>query len=150
MIILDTRNPFAILTVLAIVIAVAFGFWSFISSSEKFADINYQKDLWSEKEPNSYSYSIFNGCMFVQKSEAVVLLGKTVFRKVDEDGHKINGNVKLEDLFSTVDRAQAHAHTIEVNYSKTYGYPESIKVDWNKNIMDDECFYVVKNFKDLG
>ncbi|MCF6193783.1 MAG: hypothetical protein L3J46_05565 [Kangiellaceae bacterium] len=105
MIILDTRNPFAILTVLAIVIAVAFGFWSFISSSEKLANINYQKNLWSKKEPSSYSYSIFNGCMFVQTSEAVVLLGKTVFRDVDEEGHKLNGNVKVEDLFSTIDKA---------------------------------------------
>ena len=150
MVILDTRSPFAILTVLSVMIAVAFGFWSFISSSERYSNINYQKELWAKNEPSSYSYSIFNGCMFVQQSEVVVLFGKTIFRENNEEGHEVNGNVKILNLFSTVDKAQAQAHSIEVEYNEAFGYPERIRVDWNKDIMDDECFYVVKNFKHLG
>ena len=72
MVILDTKSPFAILTTLSVMIAVAFTYWTFISSAGEIENIKYQKELWKEKEPSSYFYSVYNGCMFVQKSEVIV------------------------------------------------------------------------------
>ncbi len=150
MVILDTKSPFAILLTLTIMIAVAFTYWTFISSAEKFANIKYQKELWKEKEPSSYSYSVYNGCMIVQKSEAIVLFGDRVFRKPDLDGKFLVGEVDIDELFSTIDKAQAQAHSIEVKYNADYGYPESIQVDWSETTLDDECFFVVEDFENLG
>lgn len=150
MVILDTKSPFAILTMLSVMIAVAFTYWTFISSAGDFENIKYQKELWKEKEPSSYSYSIYNGCMFVQKSEVIVLFGDRVFRKPDSDGKFLVGEVDIDELFSTIDKAQTQAHSIKVKYNAEHGYPENIQVDWNETTLDDECFYVVEDFEHLG
>jgi len=150
MVILDTKSPFAILTTLSVMIAVAFTYWTFISSAGDFENIKYQKELWKEKEPSSYSYSIYNGCMFVQKSEVIVLFGDRVFRKPDSDGKFLVGEVDIDELFSTIDKAQTQAHSMEVKYNADYGYPESIQVEWSETTLDDGRFFEVEDFEHLG
>jgi hypothetical protein len=36
---------------------------------------------------------------------------------------------------------------MEIKYHPKFGFPEVIEIDWNKDIMDDECFYEISEFK---
>ncbi|MEO8450280.1 MAG: DUF6174 domain-containing protein [Gemmatimonadota bacterium] len=54
----------------------------------------------------------------------------------------------VEGLFTTVEAAiQQHAHSLTVRYNRTYGYPESISIDWNPKAVDDEIAYAVTDFQ---
>ena len=89
-----------------------------------------------------YSYIAREGCMCVASSKVLVVNGVTLFEKIDGYDNKL----VIDDIFAAANKGLFEAASMEINDHFTYGFPESIKLDWRKDIFDDECFYEISDF----
>ena len=58
--------------------------------------------------------------------------------------------ISIDDLFDIVSRASLEAYSVNTKYDDVFNYPRLIKIDWNKDRVDDECFYQITEFSPLG
>ncbi|GMM86927.1 DUF6174 domain-containing protein [Pseudoalteromonas sp. MTN2-4] len=144
--IFDTRKPMSVLFVLGTAIVIILSFWGvgfqFIKGDiRKTLDRNFES--WKEKEPFSYSYKVQNGCMLIFSSNVLVIDGIALFEHENEHDFEIT----IYEMFNIAKKGITQAASIELKYDSMYFFPTSIKVDWDKDIHDDECFYYISNFK---
>ncbi|MCG9737632.1 DUF6174 domain-containing protein [Shewanella insulae] len=144
--IFDTRKPISVIFVLGTVMVIVFSFWGigyqFFNGETKQALVR-NFELWKGKEPFSYSYKIDSGCMLVMSSNVLVVDGVAFYEHVNEH----NFEITIDDIFKKALKGVTQAASIELKYHPNYFFPSSVKVDWNRDIYDDECFYSVSNFK---
>jgi hypothetical protein len=50
-------------------------------------------------------------------------------------------------LFKAANKGLFEAARIKITYHPKYAFPQVIEVDWRKDVIDDECFYEVSEFK---
>ncbi|MFD2164790.1 DUF6174 domain-containing protein [Thalassotalea euphylliae] len=146
--IFDNRNPISIIFILvtAIVFIHAFGFAGLQSFNNQNKQAIVSKfETWKRNEPYSYSYKVDSGCMSALSSNVLVVDGVALFEQTSEYELELT----IEDIFKQAIKGAAQAASMEVNYHSKYAYPLSIKVDWSKDVTDDECFYSVSNFKEI-
>jgi hypothetical protein len=144
--IFDTRKPMSVLFVLGTAIVIILSFWGvgfqFIKGDiRKTLDRNFES--WKEKEPISYSYKVQSGCMLASSSNVLVIDGFALFEHENEHDFEIT----IDEMFNKAKKGITQAASIELKYDSMYFFPTSIKVDWDKDIYDDECFYYISNFK---
>ena len=60
------------------------------------------------------------------------------------------GPVLVDDLFEQVRDANLRAYKVETEYHPYFGFPTNINADWEKDVIDDECFIQVTEFKVLN
>jgi len=148
--IFDSRNPYSVIFVLGITVIILLGGWFIGDASsravfveEQVSLIKSNQKIWDESEPASYSYSIWYGCMLSDISNVKITDGIKSF------GEKEKG-ITIDDLFKVALKIVSKASSYQFKYNNNFGYPEHIKVDWNSETYDDECFYQVQDFSVSG
>ncbi|MGX5174330.1 DUF6174 domain-containing protein [Aliikangiella sp. IMCC44653] len=128
-------------------IAMSAVYYAFSYNTRTYGDIEVQKQIWDQTKPQNYSYTIFNGCMFVQKSEVMVIFGKVNIKPPEEgEPEGSRSGLVIENLFEKLEKAMSAAE-LSVDYHRLYGFPTKISVDWSAGAVDDECFYSVSDFE---
>jgi hypothetical protein len=56
------------------------------------------------------------------------------------------GYSTVDQLFSLINSAQ-HAAVLRTHYDPAYGFPDSVYIDWNVQVADDEILYLTRNLK---
>jgi len=144
--IFDPRNPYSVFFVLGTIIVLIFSFWGVgyqSVNSQAHEKIERQLDIWQQHEPERYSYIAKEGCMYVAGSKVLVVNGVALFEKLGEYEHEI----VIDDLFKAANKGLFEAAKMEIKYHPKFGFPEVIEIDWNKDIIDDECFFEISEFK---
>jgi hypothetical protein len=134
---------------------------SLIACSGPAARSEYETNLakWQDKAVGDYTYRISIGCFCPYMGQmpltVVVHDGKAVSMKT-ADGSNPAQNAEsyrqvdtIDKLFGILAGAQASADEVKVSYDPTYGYPQSIAIDYIKNAVDDETSYQVSGFEVL-
>jgi hypothetical protein len=144
--IFDTRNPYAVFFILGTVIVLLFSFWGIkyqSVNSQAHDKLAHNLTTWLQGEPEKYSYVVRQGCMFVASSKVLVVNGVALFEKVDE----YDSELVISDVFKAANKGLFEAARIKITYHPKYAFPQVIEVDWRKDVIDDECFYEVSEFK---
>ncbi len=106
-------------------------------------DLETARELWATRGSENYSIRQERVCFCAgpRSWRADVESGKLV--AVHADGSD-GGVVELEsartvaDVFDLVERAQAEAAEIHVEFDPVFGFAREFYVDWNRGIADDE------------
>jgi len=100
---------------------------------------------WIETRPTNISYKMTQGCMFTISYYVDEIEKETYFESVKN--YPLKYQKRIDDLFKVIQKATVEAYSLDVKYNDMYGYPELISIDWKYEVYDDECFYMVENFK---
>lgn len=120
------------------------------------------QEKWDALQDEDYSFDLSISCFCIQSSYGpvtVVVKGDTVnallnvntgLDLIDETDSTLvfakwkNLYPSIDGLFEVVESAiDDNADKLEVSYDETFGYPNSIDIDWYKNAVDDEIGYTV-------
>ncbi|MEN3158684.1 DUF6174 domain-containing protein [Alkalimonas sp. NCh-2] len=144
----DLRNPFVVLIVLGSLIILIYSSWGIYAVSERSRELNqYEqyRDYWQSLNLRDYAYVIEEGCMFGSITSATVSSGEHNFVKYENQ--LFGGSTTIDDLFDQAEQAIKESHKLELRFNKDFRFPEKMRVDWSKDIIDDECFYEVTEFR---
>ena len=144
----DLRNPFVALIVLGSLIILIYSSWGIYAVSERsrqFDQFEQYRAHWQSLNLQNYAYVIEEGCMLSSTTSASVQKGEHFFEPFEKQ--HFGGQATIAYLFYQTERAIKEAHQLELRYNSDYGFPEEIRVDWSKDIIDDECSYRVTEFK---
>lgn len=145
---MDSRNP---ITIAAIIILTIFllGTWLISHLDEsykvKLSELALSKQLWEQVQPVSYHYTSTYGCMMLLSYKIEHEKGRDFEFPIGQT--PANESLKIDDFFAQAEKAIRLSHSAEVKYHPYFGFPELIDVDWNKDIIDDECFYKISEFE---
>ncbi|MDP5144041.1 DUF6174 domain-containing protein [Rheinheimera baltica] len=144
----DLRNPFVALIVLGSLIILIYSSWGIsavLERSRQLDQFEQYRAYWRSQNLQNYSYVVEDGCMFGSTTSANVSSGKHNF--ITFENQSFGGNATIEDLFNEAEKAIKEAHQLDLRFNNQYGFPEAMRVDWSKDIIDDECSYEVTEFK---
>jgi len=111
--------------------------------------------LWSRRAIVNYHFTITRFCECIPESAGPVVVqvldGEVLTRRY------LTGTAvdpQYDDLFRTVpglfdtirEAIAAPAAAVSVSYNGSYGYPESIQIDWVAGLADDEVSYRITDF----
>jgi hypothetical protein len=100
---------------------------------------------WLTAIPLNMSYEISFGCMTSFSYAVYRVDGKNYYEK--NQWIETQEQIGISEIFNAIQRATTKAYSLDVQYNSQYGFPERVKIDWNKDIYDDECFYTINKFK---
>jgi hypothetical protein len=113
-------------------------------------DLSSARALWKASELDSYSFVVTSSC-----GERAGL--GTYEIAVDGDESKVTRQEphsgpptvrSVPDLLDNVAMAiDGGADRVEVRYNASFGYPESIDIDYHQHGIDDEECYVLRDFR---
>jgi len=121
--------------------------------------LNAHLAQWKKTRPEKYVYEFKRSCFCTPEYIKPVIIRVDKNEITDarfKNNNKplppeLKGNRKtIDSLFQAVQNAiNRKAHSIKVKYNQQYGYPESISVDYDKMIADEELYLSAKDFKPL-
>lgn len=144
----DLRNPFVALIVLGSLIILIYSSWGIYAVSERSRELNQFEQYrahWRSLNFRDYAYIIEEGCMSGSITSATVTGGEHNFVKYENQ--LFGGSSTIDDLFDVAEEAIKESHKLELRFNKDFGFPEKMRADWSKDIIDDECFFEVTEFK---
>lgn len=148
--ILDSRSPITIFSI-AILVLFLIGQWiighSANENKRKNETLQFNESKWDSNKPLHYSYQVTTGCMWVHSYH--VEKNRSGLIATPMDTSTVVKPISVSDLFAEVRKAHLTSHTVSVEYHPYFGFPTAIEVDWDKAIIDDECFVQVSDFKVL-
>ena len=141
--IFDSRNTVAILFVLGCTVIMLIGLGTFGLSNintqyDQIKTLEQQKNQWQQHQPTLYSYTIKSTCMILSEANITVANNQIVSPN--------DNTTSIDELFTIAKNAISNSHKATIKYHQKYGFPESIKVDWNAQAADDECHYQISDF----
>ena len=146
----NSKNPLAILSV-SIITLLLVGVWvisySVTESKRKNEELEHNLSLWESNKPDFYRFKYSLGCMWVNHYVVNIDSHGTVTLPIDEA--PVLQTVSIEQIFEDAREANTSAHKAETEYHPYFGFPVTILVDWNEEIIDDECFIQVSDFEVL-
>ncbi|WP_269521300.1 DUF6174 domain-containing protein [Alteromonas sp. BMJM2] len=144
---MDSRNPITIVTI-GIVTLFLLGAWVISHSNENFtirlAELSASKARWEKLKPIEYNYTVKSGCMFVQ-SYNIEHRNRQIF-KFPVGQSTPRESLSIKEVFDIAEKATRLSYSVDIIYHPYFGYPELIDVDWDKDIIDDECFVQITDF----
>lgn len=109
------------------------------------AEIDIQEQIWAESQSDDYTLVYTEQCFCLEAGEVTVVVRdgqiNQAFRTNPPNSQNqtaVTNPRTVNALFDLVRRAQAEAFRLSVRFDKSYGYPESISIDWIRNAADDE------------
>ena len=144
---LSNRNAVSIVTIFTVVIFMTVSsvvIFFLFQSSNKVDTFNIKLKHWSQNQPKNMTYKVTHGCMTLLSYDVYRIDGKTFFQQKKYTDPKWQHDI--DSLFEVILKAAQSAYSLNVDFNLEYGYPQSIEIDWDKQTIDDECFYVVENF----
>ncbi|MCK5727240.1 MAG: hypothetical protein KAH22_10485 [Thiotrichaceae bacterium] len=119
--------------------------------------LDKHRALWKKTNIRDYRYEFQRSCFCLHDFTKPVLIrvkNKTVVDARFKDNNKPLSN-KFKDnrqtmnkMFDTIQQAiNKKAYNIKVRYNSRYGYPESVTVDYNQQMADEELYLKASHFK---
>ena len=148
--ILDSRSPITIFSIVILVLLLV-AVWvighSVSESERKNGTLQLNEEKWATNKPLLYSFIVSTGCMWVdsykiEKTESGLL-------SIPIDKSPIVAPISVNDLFAEARKANLTSHNASIQYHPYFGFPTLIDVDWEKEVIDDECFIQVSEFEVL-
>ena len=112
------------------------------------------KQLWSDSEPSNYRFSLtVNRFRVSEGSITVIVQSGKVFgafytqTKASVSDDRLKTLPSLTGLFQLADEAYAkNAAQVDMTFNPTLGYLESLYIDFDKRVADEEVRYQVADF----
>lgn len=113
------------------------------------------KEKWALRNIKSYQYQYRESCFCLaevtQNKQVTVANGvvtEAFFLQTSDylTTEQLTRIKTVDGLFNAIENAvNAKAYRIDVSYNIVYGYPETISIDYNKDMADDEITYYAKD-----
>jgi Family of unknown function (DUF6174) len=124
------------------------------SERERLADA---RRLWASHHIDSYDVVLQRLCFCgsILPAKLVVRDGTRISATVIETGEPVDDNVieyyfTVTEMFDFIEDAiDRKAHTIDVEYDATYGFPRHVSIDYSLNIADEEMGYETSGLQPL-
>mmetsp|Transcript_25985 Transcript_25985/g.72484 ORF Transcript_25985/g.72484 Transcript_25985/m.72484 type:complete len:760 (-) Transcript_25985:158-2437(-) len=112
------------------------------------------KELWTAAALTAYDFGYRRTCFCDPKSVAPFLVrveDGAITKILNQDWTNVDDpDVRavvqsIDQLFDTIQQAiDGNAHSLKVTYNEQFGYPETVSIDYNFNIADDEVVYEIR------
>lgn len=109
------------------------------------------REKWDDQGIANYAFEVQVGCFCGiagwTPAQVTVVNENVVSAKRLSDDESVPANIlgaipSVETLFETIGSAREQdAHSVEVDYHPSLGYPTSIAIDYIENAVDDEISY---------
>ena len=139
---MSSKNVWAVIFSLGISIVLVLSFWGFShwsNHAETVDTLDKHIIQWNNLALKNYKFVATEACMLVGTNEIKVEDGKPVL----VHGKKM---VTIDGVFKRAKEAILTAHRLTIEYHPLYGFPQTIEVDWNGQVTDDECSYSITGF----
>lgn len=123
-------------------------------------ELEVNRQVWSEQRVADYRYAVKHSCFCPEDVVAPVVVevrdGVVVERRYQESGALAPREHRqlwpaVEGLFGVVENAlERNAAEIEVGYHPRLGYPIFIRIDHDRNAVDEEQEFTVSELEPLG
>ncbi|AGN11351.1 DUF6174 domain-containing protein [Simiduia agarivorans] len=133
--------------VCVVFVYVFFGIYLQYDAQKKSQEVDASIDLWLKNKPERYSYTIREGCMLYDSYQVIHLGNEVKYFDLQKKEYPFD-YMQIIDVFERLKKAKSEANTLEVEYHPL-GFPKSIKVDWDYETYDDECFIIVEDFQQI-
>ncbi|KAF7786145.1 hypothetical protein PRUB_a0619 [Pseudoalteromonas rubra] len=143
MVIFSSKSAYSIIFTLGMSIFLVISFWGimhWVNNAETVERVERQSMQWKGFELTEYSFIATDACMFVDYSKVQVVEGKPQLLEGKQ-------KVTIEGRFDLAKEAILNADALRIEYHPLYGFPVNIEVDWDDQVVDDECSYSIKEFK---
>ena len=128
---------------------------SFCTRSNDKDELSVNKSMWERKNISDYEFTLMINCFCPQERVGPHLI-KVVNDKIVSvnilpyDPAKTGELMTIDELFSIVGKdIERNPYQKTIEYNSTFGYPESVWFDFNKNIADEEIGYQITGFKEI-
>jgi hypothetical protein len=141
--------PAAAKTTLVVLAAMIF---SGCLTGPETVDLAAHKAKWKKTEPAAYQYHVKRFCECWPEDVEVWATRDSVIRIREIGAESQSPNLHRQDfsidsLFAEVERALAQEYvTRKVSFNEAYGFPESVYIDFDKQIADEEYSLVISDF----
>lgn len=156
------RRP---ITVAALLLITATVVWLATSSNmigdlfNNASELSNAMTTWEEQEIDSYSYELQVSCFcfpdMTRRVNIVVSDGTVQSVAYVDDGEPADPSLftaysTVENLFERLENAQSdNPATFDVTFDEQYGVPQSVFVDIDERMADEEIMFTVSNFEAL-
>ena len=123
-------------------------------------DLSQALESWSIDTPDHYQYVARRSCECLPEVGMPIIVevqnGAVVSAVYEADLMPVSAEVlglqyTIDDLFGVIqDAVDEGAYRIDVTYNGDRGYPETIGIDYEMNIADEEFYLDVRNFELLA
>jgi hypothetical protein len=113
-------------------------------------DLNYKK--WQSLAIKNYQFTEQLNCFCVDRGPYTLTVANSAIATIkDKDGNNASsgqpGVKTIDDLFLYIKASlERNPATVTIKYNATYGYPESIYFDFDKQMADEEMGYTLSEF----
>ncbi|MDB5103804.1 MAG: putative lipoprotein [Fibrobacteres bacterium] len=118
-------------------------------------DLSGPRAKWKANEPAEYAYTIRRFCECIPGTVMVTANRDSVVSAYapgfvfEELGDK--QRYSIDSLFSEVETALARSYdTRSVGFDDMYGFPDSVSIDFEKQVADEEFSLFIQDFRKLG
>ncbi|MEM1175872.1 MAG: DUF6174 domain-containing protein [Pseudomonadota bacterium] len=124
------------------------------------AELERQEALWRASEPTYYGYTVDRECYCAadyREPYTVTIDGGLRSFGYSRGLQAANPGapqtppepVTIDDLFQLLHNAATQADTLSVSYDSEFGYPETIRIDWQEALADEEQYFTIRDFRRL-
>lgn len=118
-------------------------------------NLNKNIDRWKKSKIENYIYTYQQVCFGQERDKIIVSVSNGKVTKAFNQSTKqtltnkeLKNLVTIEQLFEQIKKAiKSNVDQLDVTYNQDYGYPESIDIDPEKKIVDEEYGYKITQFK---
>ncbi|HYD50673.1 MAG TPA: DUF6174 domain-containing protein [Terriglobales bacterium] len=115
------------------------------------AELETSRRLWAQQSISSYRYDVRQLCYFCNPERRTVTVYRNyVFEVRDQNGERVDVRdswdpyLTIDEIFALLSAAIARpAHSVGVRYHLELGYPESVYIDYEQWIADEETGYQI-------
>ncbi|WP_164517621.1 DUF6174 domain-containing protein [Pseudoalteromonas rubra] len=143
MVIFSSKSAYAIIFTLGMSIFLVISSWGIMhwaNNAETVERVERQSMQWKGFELTEYSFTATDACIFLDYSKVQVVEGKPQLLEGKQ-------KVTIEGRFDLAKEVILNADALRIEYHPLYGFPLNIEVDWDDQVVDDECSYSIKEFK---
>jgi hypothetical protein len=127
---------------------------SFCTRSTDSDEFSVNKSKWYRKNINNYEFTLRINC-FCTEERAGPHLIKVInnaivsVNNLPYDPEKTGELYTINQLFTFVETSiERNPYFKTIEYNSTYGYPQNVFFDFNKQMADEEIGYQVTDFKE--
>ena len=149
-----------------LIILLVLGFFSSCdSNASKYNNINTAqqllnkyKSLWTKADIHNYTFVMKRSCFCpieentqILVSDDILIEAKYIPSNKLYNKEQLSYQRTINQYFSLIQEAiDKNVYKLTVEYNETYGYPEEIFIDRNKQIEDEEISYSITHFSSVS
>lgn len=122
-------------------------------------ELRRNQERWQAHQPTTYEFVLQRSCGECLPEATVPLLVTVHERRIrsvvkQQTGEPVSAEVsqakRIEDLFTIVQSAlEQRVYRLAVSYDPALGYPASISIDHDRQVVDDEIGYSARELRSV-